>query len=384
MIPLMAIGMEWFFLRDWREIGRMKPISGVVILAIVIVPWYLVLYQDTGGRGPYFMLWEQSFGRIFIRNFKNKTSPLFFVTTFLWAFLPWTVAAIYMIPVKISEFWKDRNKLSYQPRRVLTWWFVLPFIFISLSSYKLDQYLFWLLPPMAVLCADFIIHAPVYQSRKWFIHFFRGQNIMAISIVVAVFPVVIFCFPIQGFGLWLVTAAGLLVLTVFVLTKMDSMKNLAVMPSLAILFFSVMFYLQIYPQALNYQHGSWSGRMLKEKDPSGKVVYSYKIPVSKALAFYAERKVQKTDLDQIKSIMAGGNTAYLVTRDIFLPEVESALGPDYRMETLGQFQDFHTSIPNPKWLLAKTRPLTVTRVLLVRISALGQSPQDNDFRKPGQ
>jgi len=370
MIPLMAMGMEWFFLRDWKEIWRMKPISGVVILAVVIAPWYLVLYQDTGGRGPYFMLWEQSFGRIFIRTFKNQASPFFFVTTFLWAFLPWTSAAIFMIAVKLSEFRKREDKFSYQPRRVLTWWFVLPFIFISLSSYKLDQYLFWLLPPMAILCADFIVRAPEYQSRKWFVHFFRGQNITTVSIVAAAFLTVIFCFPIEKPWLWLVPAFGLLGLLSIAFVKMGPVKNLAVLPCLAILFFSIVFYLQIYPGALNFQYGTRMGRMLKEKDPLGKVVYSCKIPVSKALAFYSGRKVEKKDPEQMKSVLSQGRESFVAVREINFQELADALGPGCKIETLGRFPEFHTSRPTIKFLLLKTRPKTLNTVLLLRISPI--------------
>lgn len=370
MIPLMAIGMEWFFLRDFREIWRMKPVSGLLVLALVIVPWYLVLYEDAGPRGPYFMLWEQSFGRLFIRNFKNSTSPLFFTHTFLWAFLPWSAAALFMIAVKIKEFWRDKSKFNYRPRRVLVWWFVLPLIFLSLSSYKLPQYIFWLLPPMAVLLADFINRAPEYEREKWFIHFHRGQNIMTVSIVVVLFLVLIFCFPVHKFWLWLVLAAGVSGLIGMFFLKINSLKTLALLPAMAILVFNAMFSLQIYPETLNFQYGFPAGKLLRQMDPSGKVVYTNKLKVSKALAFYAARKVEKKDPGQIKSMLGAQKTAYVLTRDTDLSELEAALGPGYKIETVDEFLDYHTSTPTIKFLLKKSRPLTMIMVLLLRISPI--------------
>ncbi len=368
MIPAAAIGAELLLCRDWKGIRKLKPIAGLIILALAIAPWYLVLGQETGGSGPYFMLFEQSFGRILVRNFTNNFGPFYFSGTFLWTFLPWSLAVLFLIAARLRAFWKRPDKFEFQPRRILVWWFLIPFLFISAASYKLPQYLFWLLPPLAILLADFLIEISQEPQIKWLKHLVRTQVICAFAVILAMLAAATVCFPVHGIVAWMLILAGLAGFLGLMFLPAGPIKNLAILPASAMILFNLIFSLHIYSETLKYQYADQAAKIIRQQDPSGPVVYVYKLKAAKALAFYSGRKVEIVHLDQLKNMAGERKKILVLVKEPRLRAVRRFLGRGFRIHRLGRFDEYHTSVPTAKFLYYKTRPSTLQGLLLLEIS----------------
>ena len=113
MVPVLALGTHFLIKREWNNIFKWQWMLGLVISGVVIAPMVWGLYQQfdlqptksfklasgmdgTGTSGIMFYFWDQSFGRITGSNqeWKNDSSKLFFIHTFLWSFLPWSIIGI--------------------------------------------------------------------------------------------------------------------------------------------------------------------------------------------------------------------------------------------------------------------------------------------------
>src|SRR5205085_965020 len=107
MVPALAIATDAALKRSWSTFFRWQWLVAGVIIMIALSPmliglWYQ--FDEAGGKETYngfvpsgikFYFWTQSFGRLTGEStWRNNTGPFFFVHTFLWAFLPWSVLAI--------------------------------------------------------------------------------------------------------------------------------------------------------------------------------------------------------------------------------------------------------------------------------------------------
>jgi len=367
MIPVIAISAEWLISRDLKEIRRLKLVPGIIILTITILPWYLVLYQETGEYGPYFMLFEQSFGRIFVRTYRNETTPFYFAHTFLWAFLPWSIAVLFMLFFYLRNFLKSRINFQYQPRRILLFWFIIPFLFISASSYKLPQYLFWLLPPLSVFLSDFFLKICASGKTSWLKHLSRAQMVLSVCLIAIILLMLVFCFPVQKLWVGLILVIGFIGWLYLFFLKGQFLKYSVIFPACSIMLFNLIFYVHIYPETLNYQYGDKAGKILKKIDPAGKAVYYvYPLGLFRALAFYSGRRVEQVEFEQIKNY-ADKRPIFLVVQESRLNRVKEHLEDDFQIEEIASFYNYHTSRPTLKFLLKKTRPKTLGAFVLLKI-----------------
>ncbi|MFN0174203.1 MAG: ArnT family glycosyltransferase [Saprospiraceae bacterium] len=164
VMPAFAVGTHLLVRRDWRSIFRWQWLLGLAVTALVLVPMCWGLWQQFdlhpeklvneryGVSGLRFFFWEQSFGRITGENvWKNDTSGFYFMHVYLWAFLPWCL----LLPgalVRTFRKFQTFGKLGNQEYYALGG-FILTFIALSQSQYKLPHYIFITLPWAAVLVA---------------------------------------------------------------------------------------------------------------------------------------------------------------------------------------------------------------------------------------
>jgi 4-amino-4-deoxy-L-arabinose transferase-like glycosyltransferase len=368
-IPALAIGCEWLFLRDPKKLWRMKPVSGLIILALTIIPWHLVLYEEQGIKATYFMLFAQSFGRLVIRDFKNSTTPFYFMHTFFWAFLPWSLACLFAAASGITQWWKSKDRFQYNPRRVLVWWFALPFMFISASSYKLPQYLFWLLPPLAILLSDFFIALPRNLSPKLTRALTNTQVAVGAGCLLAAVIMPAVAFPLQKSWLWGLLLAGVMGISIIPWYKSTFLQKAVLWPASAALFMNLVFVIHVYPEAVKFQYSQAAAHVLNQEDPAGRVAYTYKLKTKKAYAFHAQRQVLPVSIQFITDAVNQKGKVLVLTKQAGLDDLRALEGKDnIKVETLAEFADFHTSIPTLKFILAKTRPRAVDKVMLLRVS----------------
>jgi 4-amino-4-deoxy-L-arabinose transferase-like glycosyltransferase len=169
--PILAFGTHILFKGNWRVLWRWEWVVGICTTALVISPMLIGLYRQfdlhpelmvngkTGVSGLRFYFWEQSFGRITGENvWKNDTGPFFFVHNLAWSFLPWSLGIFGAFVLLLKTAFKQPQNLVRARAEWITWGgFLLPFIALSFSKYKLPHYIYVTFPFAAVIAADYFI-----------------------------------------------------------------------------------------------------------------------------------------------------------------------------------------------------------------------------------
>jgi 4-amino-4-deoxy-L-arabinose transferase-like glycosyltransferase len=123
---------------------------GIAIFLIVAAPWFYLVHQATDGK------WLADF--IFIHHLQRYTAGAghrqpfyYYLTTLPVDFLPWTVFAIAALSAR-----PDLRKAWTNPvAQFFLLWFLVVFVFFSLSDTKRDLYLMPLLPPLALFVGNY-------------------------------------------------------------------------------------------------------------------------------------------------------------------------------------------------------------------------------------
>lgn len=162
----------WCYQRRFCEFLRLKWLVAYVVSAIFLLPELVCLYLQFDAHpekvifgsnrvsGIKWYFWGSQFGRFFnsgpISN--NHGNPLFFVHTFLWAFLPWSVIFILASYSQVKKFrtlaGDEREKLVF-----INASFWLSFIMFSATKFQLDHYTNIIMPFAAILCARYVLTA---------------------------------------------------------------------------------------------------------------------------------------------------------------------------------------------------------------------------------
>jgi 4-amino-4-deoxy-L-arabinose transferase-like glycosyltransferase len=182
MVPVLAFTTDFVLKRQWRSFFSWQWLAGVVWVGFLLLPMCIGLYQQydahpetvvngqTGVSGLRFFFWTQSFGRITGENvWKNDADFFFFMHTFLWSFLPWSLLFVVAFFGNTWKLAQKKFRISSE-EEALTWGgFLFPYIALSLSKYQLPHYIFVLFPLAAIVTGKYIHEILVSsQKLKWF------------------------------------------------------------------------------------------------------------------------------------------------------------------------------------------------------------------------
>lgn len=143
----------WYLLlgRRWRLLKEIPWISGLVLFAIVTVPWF-VLVSLANPEFPHFFFIREHFQR-FTSTIHQRSQPFwFFLPILLLTMLPWS----FFIPGSLTKAWHERQGNNGTTLFLLLWPLVI-ILFFSLSSSKLIPYILPTFPPLALLIAHRIM-----------------------------------------------------------------------------------------------------------------------------------------------------------------------------------------------------------------------------------
>lgn len=146
VLPGMALVVFALWQRDLRMLWRTSPWIGLLVIAVVAAPWFVMICRVHPGFFDYFFIREH-FTR-FLTNDDGRDKPLwFFIPVVVLGLFPWTL----LLPWRRSD-WKVLD-LGDPARRFLFVWVAVTFLFFSASHSKLVFYVLPLWPAAALLLA---------------------------------------------------------------------------------------------------------------------------------------------------------------------------------------------------------------------------------------
>jgi 4-amino-4-deoxy-L-arabinose transferase-like glycosyltransferase len=138
-----------------RELTQFEIIAGLLMIAVVALPWYVAMYVRHGSPFTDRLIFHDMFNRAFHHvhdtNEGDDTSFRFYVWQLGYALFPWTGLA----PLGLL-WWLRRGASKEQDERadasvLLCMWFVFGFALFSFMGTKFHHYIFPAVPPVAML-----------------------------------------------------------------------------------------------------------------------------------------------------------------------------------------------------------------------------------------
>jgi 4-amino-4-deoxy-L-arabinose transferase-like glycosyltransferase len=353
VVPAMALGSYLLYKRDFKVIFNPRWLIGLAIVGVLLAPMVYGLYLQYGNEGPTFFFWTQSFGRITGENvWKNDAGYFFFVHTFLWAFLPFSVFAYFAWGTGVWQIIKSGFAKRYANLVLVLAGFTLPFIALSMSHYKLPHYIFVVIPFAALLAAEHITSISINTERV-----FRYLHLL---VVVVAFTVIgLFCvwfFPLHNVMLWVIIA-GVAGFAVYLFFTTNGLVRLVFPALIAVGLFNYVMNVYAYPQMLQYHSTSVMGHyVVDNKIPVDKLRY-YRT-MGHAFEFYTQAIIPPTTPETLTG------DVWLVTDEPGYTEVKAKGLPVIEEK---QFNHYHIVMLSLSFLNPETRPKTLEKRYLLHI-----------------
>lgn len=383
MLPALAFGTHFILAKKYNLIFRWQWLVGLCIVALVLLPMCIGLYQQfdlhpekvmegqKNTSGLYFFFWKQSFGRLTGENvWEDDSDPFFFVHTYIWTVLPWGLLVFFAF----YDLVKQAFSKTGLPEYLTLGGFLLPFIALSTSQYKLPHYINIIIPLSSIFTARYIfvlLQNPTYKTQLKIAFGIQWANVVVVWLIGLLF--VGWVFPLENVFIWLIIIT-LLLLTFYLGFKGKTRFQRLILPSLVSII-GVFFILNIhfYPSLFEHQTGSVLGKYLKTQQdfPSnrffalhrtsgdGKDIFIHTVDFysEKTQAFFYETE------ELVKK--AGKQTAWIYLDEQGLEEIKQY----GQVKILNSFDKYHVTQLTPLFLNPKTRLQATNKVYLVAFDA---------------
>ncbi len=361
-----AFGSEFLIKRQWNNIFKAEWLLMFLFVAILLFPMCWGLYTQfdlhpeksaygiDSPSGIKFFFWTQSFGRITGESaLKNDSGFFYFFHTILWDFQPWILFFIPALYQRIKNLIIGfLSKINFKNEYISLCGFILVFLALSLSKYKLPHYIFSIFPFAAIITAQFIMGFNSKITAKVSIFQFGILHVFWVAIgclftlffpIKTIYFVLIF---VLGYGLYAILFA-----------KLKGLKERLIIPTLfTALFFNLMLALHFYPNLLLYQSSTLAGRHIKKNNLS---IHSYNIDHN-ALHFYAKKLIQPFSLKDIENASPG--------EYVYTDEDGYNLIKDQRaIKEIKKFPYFKATQLTLPFLIAQTRQKTLKKMYIIEL-----------------
>jgi 4-amino-4-deoxy-L-arabinose transferase-like glycosyltransferase len=366
LIPVIALGMDRLLTGQWRDLLKPQWLLAILVAIVVITPMCYGLYTQfdlhpektayglQGPSGIKFFFWTQSFGRITGDIYWDNNAPwYYFLTSFLWDFMPWAFVGIAGFIYALRRSWSERQRyIEY----FTIGGFTLVFVLLSLSKYKLPHYIFPIFPFIAILTARYLSSGMRSMGRMLVI----VQLVLIHAFFGAMVFVFIKCFPPDSILLPAGIGIGYVALWSVYFKFRTSVHRVFLMSAVTAICFNLFLSTLFYPRLLQYQSGALAGKVIhQDKMQHVRSYYTYDLS-SNSLDFYSGAWIPKADkagLGQVPS------QSWIFTTESGYQEILSQDSGEYQV--VREFDDYHITKLKMRFVLKASRPDELTKHLLV-------------------
>ncbi|MDD5634509.1 MAG: glycosyltransferase family 39 protein [Candidatus Omnitrophica bacterium] len=299
----------FFYIAATKQLSKCKEIpffKCAIIFIAVALPWYLAAYLKHGAIFIEEFFGFQNITRFLQPEHKIGTSPLFYIPVILGGFYPWT----FFLPLGIRELYKNRAQAVSAIKNsalLLSLWFLVIFIFFSVSKTKLVTYVFPLFPVLAVVCGvawdKFFTAKPAeaYVQRYMKISFYIFA---AVSLAFAIgCPIVVkYEYPVVFNGVLVALAifSSFLILSLVTFLKGKKVTSFSSI-IIGIIVIIVPLALYVLPKAGEMESSREMSSIVKEKVPTNEALGG-EDDHRRGIAFYANR-IDIVDIHPYQSLI---------------------------------------------------------------------------------
>ncbi|MCW3124880.1 MAG: hypothetical protein JWO03_538 [Bacteroidetes bacterium] len=355
-----AIVPQIIWKKKWTMFLRREMIYGVGIVALMLLPMCIGLYQQFGVHGLKFYFWTQSFGRITgASQWNNHPDTLFLLHTTAWAFMPWSLFLFPGWGVALVAFVRGR----FAMREIISvCGFTLTLIALMLSKYQLPHYIFVVYPLGAVMAADYFERL---QQDEPLYKVLAAIQVIILFVIIAAAFLLQYCFK----GLDLVSMVCLVVLFpagIFISLWQSRWRSLFA-PSIAvILVFNFLLSAFYFPAIMKYQPGNDIGRYVRtHKTPDNDfVTYQYQVGYEDLFYSRLSLPLQIWDAGRFKDTLDCRMHLMVETSEDGLADLQRA---GVNCKIINEYSAFRVSALNLTFLNPATRESVCRKVYLLEV-----------------
>ena len=278
LLPGFIITLFLLWQRDWRVLKRCKLFSGVLLCAVIAVPWYAAMYSLHGSDFINTFFGVHNFLRATVSEHPRDNVWYYYLLVNSLALFPWSA----LIPMCLWRRYRQQQTLDMQEKFLLLWAAVV-FCFFQCMATKYITYTYPLLFPMSIFLAQELV-----KEHKPF--FTRGYMLFVAFVLVALVGAAFWADKtglVNGENLFLLPLGlmGGILLYIFVRSRRGTVLALA---GLSVCFYLALIYSVAVPLSETRSAKSL-GRLLSASDkaeigvygsyPTSAVFYSDKILV---------------------------------------------------------------------------------------------------------
>lgn len=357
IFPAFTIGSMLITDKNYKTINW-KWFLAIPIISLLLLPMCIGLYQQHGKEGLEFYFWTQSFGRITGQSeWKNSTDPFFFVHSFLWCFLPFTIIFLAAIYSSIKALYRNKSQFKSIEYASIGG-FILTMIALSFSRYKLPHYIFIVCPLAAAICSGYLIEKSKAMNIRVL---YLTQNIFLLLLLIL--SMVLIYFFNQSYPFYYFIAfIALLYLSWLSWRHFDMRKSIVLISVLSFTFVNLEFNTLFYPALLKYQSSSEAAFYIRDNQLNPNKVVGYNA-YGHALSFYLDTIVPYYwDFGDVKKLEPG---TMVYTNNDGLLEMEKN---DMNFEVIKTFDEFNVTLLKFEFLNPATREKAITKRHLIRLN----------------
>lgn len=183
VLPLVSLAVFLGVTGRWSMAARFRPVTGVLVLLAVVLPWYGLCTLANGWGFVEEFLIRHNVERFFTDRYEHPQPFWFFPAVALIGFFPWSLQ---LVPSARGLFRHgDRWRSLAAAQDLFLWlWLLTPLVVFSLSRSKLPGYLLPAAPAMALLIGHqvrlWLKPDPGEARPRWFKDFFFYQALCLI------------------------------------------------------------------------------------------------------------------------------------------------------------------------------------------------------------
>jgi len=345
-LPGFAVLGHILLKKDFKFLLDFRWYLGLALAFVVASPALIGLMNQFGWDGIRFFFWDNNVGRFTGTYVQPLYDPFFYVHNLLYLFMPWSL--LFFISAFCEFRFLIKNRFRSGDFFTLTGIWIY-FLIISSSKSQLPNYIFGIIPLIAVLTAKWMDKA--LSEKKALLKIFNTTQYFFVGFIwLLIFMVSFYVFPTPEFYIWPVLPAGILA-TIFIFLKRKNAEARLVLPSVIVLV--CLFFLlntNTFPYIFSFQAPPKAARYFTENRKDGEKLYNYKYGQYE-LYFYSEPQAILLRNEAEMKAIAGKKGSWIFTNTEGFKELQAL---NFPTDTIIEYQHLYLNRP-AKFINPKTR-----------------------------
>ena len=228
-------------------------VPGLMVIVAIATPFLIGLYHQFGTEGLKFFFWTNNIGRITGTYSQNSNDPAFYLHTFGYLFLPFSVLS-YFAAFREIKNWMSAKFSFARAKEGITIAIPVFLAILSVSKMKSPHYMLPVIPLIAIITAkwtDRLISGKEFSPKTSKIIIFI-QNITLILLIGGSLLIPAVFFPTRDLLFWIPVIIMLTGLIYVGIRSVSLAEKLVHIPVMVIIFVNLILTLHFLPQVFKY------------------------------------------------------------------------------------------------------------------------------------